>query len=283
MKNIMANGLLDREEYVEQAYLFAAMRERMQQAMSTQELLVALKQEVLATTKLPMALDFMASELRLTGGFASAMAHLRHYFTPFQAFVASEAEKADSRLDFRVALEILEKEAVYRSKNATPQGMFVYQFETICRNRMGYDRGLEAIAGDPIYGPEWHEWIDTVRRQVGIVDFADLIYVRSEHYRPKEGETPRPVLFGKKEGQIALANRQKDPLYLFAALQRHLAYPTVPRHQQEDTQRYVIPALERRVERLEQRIRLVEEEQRGGINLARYYTAPAKDAPPDKK
>ena len=84
--------MLDREEYVEQAYFFRALRERMQQDCSAQELLVSLKQEALATTKLPMALDFMASELRLTGGFATAMAHLRHYFTAYQAFVVAEVE-----------------------------------------------------------------------------------------------------------------------------------------------------------------------------------------------
>jgi hypothetical protein len=221
-----------------------------------------------------MALDFMASELRLTGGFATAMAQLSHYFTPFQSYVIAEAEREDGRLDFRVALEILEKEAEYRSRQATPQGMFVYQFETLCRNRLGYDKGLEALAGDSIYDEAWREWIDTVRRQVGMVDFADLIYVRSAHYRAKPDEPPRPVLFGKKEGQIARANRQKDPLYLFAALQRHLGYPSVPRPHLEDLQRYAIPKLERKIERLEQRVRLLEEEQRGGINLSRFIAQP---------
>jgi len=268
--------MLDREEYVEQAYFFRALRERMQQDLSAQELLVALKQEVLATTKLPLALDFMASELRLTGGFATAMDHLRHYFTPYQAYVVAEAERENGRLDFRVACEILEREAEYRSRGASPQGVFVYQFETLCRNRMGYDRGLDAVAGDPIFDEAWRDWIQLVRRQVGLIDFADLIYVRSGHYQPAEGETVPPVLFGKKEGQIALANRRKDPLYLFSALQRHLGYPSVPRASQEDAQRYVIPALQRRVERLETRIKLLEEELRGGINLPRFYGGPDK-------
>jgi len=120
--------MLDREEYVEQAYFFRALRERMKQDYSTQELLVALKQEVLATTKLPMALDFMAGELRLTGGFATAMARMSHYFTPYQAFVIAEAEKENGRLDFAVACEILQLEAEYRAHNASPQGIFVYQF-----------------------------------------------------------------------------------------------------------------------------------------------------------
>ncbi len=98
---------LPREEYVEQAYFFRTLRERMQQSMSTQELLDAIKQEVLATTQLPYALDFMASELRLTGGFATAMAKLPHYFTPFQTFVVAEGEKPEGKFDFRVGMEIL--------------------------------------------------------------------------------------------------------------------------------------------------------------------------------
>ena len=45
---------LDREEYVEQAYFFRTLRERMQQSMSTQELLEAINQEILSTTSCPM-------------------------------------------------------------------------------------------------------------------------------------------------------------------------------------------------------------------------------------
>jgi hypothetical protein len=176
---------LDREEYVEQAYFFQALRERMQQAMSTQDLLDAIRQEVLTTTMLPFAVDFMAGELRLTGGFATAMARLPHYFTPFQTYVVGEAENAEGRFDFRIALEILQREVEYRARDASPQGIFLFQFETLCRNRLGYERGLEAMAGDPIFDENWREWILTVRRQVGLVDFADMIYVRSELYRKK--------------------------------------------------------------------------------------------------
>ena len=265
---------LAHEEYIEQAYLFRTLRERMGKATSTQELLEGVRHEILATTKLPMALEFMADEMRLTGGFATAMARLGHYFTPFQTYVIAEAERPEGRFDFRIGLEVLQREAEYRVKGASPQGTFVYQFETLCRNRLGYEQGLEAMAGDPIYDEAWREWILTVRRQVGLVDFADMIYVRSEHYRRPPKETPRPVLFGKKEGQIALANRRKDPLYLFSALQRHLGYPTVPRHKPSVQTQELLPGLIRRVDRLEMRIKLLEEEFRGGINLARFYGPP---------
>ena len=268
---------LDREEYVEQAYFYRTLRERMQQAMSTQELLVTIGQELLSTTKLPMALDFMSGELRLTGAFATAMARLEHYFTPFQTFVVREAERDEGRFDFRIALEVLEREADYRGKGASLQGIFLYQFETLCRNRLGYDRGLEAIAGDPLYDGAWREWILMVRRQVGIVDFADMIYVRSEHYTAVRGESGKPVLFGQKEGKIALANRRKDPLFLFSALARHLGYPSVPRPKPVESAERNLLLLQRRFERLETRIKLLEEELRGGINLSRFYKPPEKD------
>lgn len=263
--------VLDRDEYVEQAYFYRTLRERIQQSISTQELLVSIRQEILSTTKLPMALEFMAVELKMTGGFATAMARLDHYFTPFQTYVIQEAEKEEGRFDFRIALEVLQREAEYRAQGASLQGIFLYQFETLCRNRLGYDRGLEAMAGDPIYDEAWREWIFTVRRQVGIIDLADMIYVRSAYYKQLQGDSGKPVLFGEKEGKIALANRRKDPLFLFSALARHLGYPSIPRPKQEQSADQVLHLMQRRLERLETRIKLLEEEFRGGINLARFY------------
>src|SRR5215831_13375220 len=228
--------MLEREEYIEQAYLFKALGERLRENMATQDLLLWIKEEILSTTRLPMAMDFLAAELKLHGVFAPAMEKLSHYFTPFQTFVIAEAENEKGRFDISVALKILEREAVYRAEGASPQGIFLYQFECLCRNRLGYDRGLEAMAADPIFDEPWREWILTVRRQVGLIDIADLIYVRSQQYpidcRRKgrdEAIGDKPMLFGQKEGRIALANRRKDPLLLFAALNRHLGYPNVPR------------------------------------------------------
>ena len=125
--------LLEREEYLEQAYFYRKLNERMQQGMSTQDLLYAIRQELLSTSRLPLALDFMRTELKHTGGFGTAMAHMSHYFTSFQTFVITEAERQEGRFDFRVALEILEREAKYRAEGASRQGIFFYQFETLCR------------------------------------------------------------------------------------------------------------------------------------------------------
>jgi hypothetical protein len=271
--------MLDREEYIEQAYFFRMLSERLPENFPLQELLGQIRHELLATTKLPMAIDFMLAELRHSGLMSAAMNRLQHYFTPFQCYIIDAAEDERGRFDMRVAIEVLRHEAAYRSKAPRPEGLFMYQFETLSRNRLRYDRGLDAIARDPLYDESWREWIYTVRRQVGIVDFADMIYVRSWEYirrctRPGQPppEPEKPVLFGEKEGKIAWANRDKDPMYLFAALQRHLAYPTAPRIKRLDETLEMIPQMLRRLERLETRIKLLEEENREGIDITKFYT-----------
>jgi hypothetical protein len=275
--------MLEREEYVEQAHFFTTLAERNQMGASTQELLGMVREEILSTTKLPMAIDYLAGELKLVGVFHTAMAKLSHYFTPFQTFVVGEAERDTGRFDMLLALTILAREASYRAQGATAQGIFLYEFESLARNRLGYDRGMEAIAGDPIFDAAWREWILLVRHQVGLVDFADLLYLRSEHCFRRQmasavetGEPAhdQPVLFGEGEGRIALANRGKDPLLLFNALHRHLGYPEVPRPAKPDESPQVVPQLARRMERMEARMKLVEEELKGGIDITRFYAPP---------
>ncbi len=271
--------MLDREEYVEQVHFFTALAERNQLGSSTQDLLSSIREEILSTTKLPMAIDFLAGELKLSGVFASAMSKLGHYFTPFQTFVIGEAERDSGRFDLLMAVQILASEARYRAEGATPQGIFLYEFESLARNRLGYDRGLDAIAADTIFDDAWREWIRLVRHHVGLVDFADLIYVRSAHYAQRRGaasmDEPNAaagaVLFGDGEGRISLANRGKDPFFLFNALHRHLGYPEVPRPPKPDESPQALPPLARRVERLEARLKLAEEELKGGIDLTRFY------------
>ena len=271
------------EEQIEQAHLFRGLLERIGSNAPLQELLESMRHELLVTTKLPMAIDFMLGELRHSGGFAAAMRRLQHYFTSFQTFLVQQAEDDRGRFDLRTAFAILAKEAEYRAEKATPQGEFLFQFETLCRNRLNYDQGLTAMADDPIYDGAWRDWILVVRRQVGLVDLADLIYVRSEYYRRTGGAQAAAaladtrLLFGEKEGRIAWANRRKDPLFLFAALQRQLGYPTVPRPQPVADTIDLLPQMARRMERLEARIKLLEEEQRGGIDLTKFYGGRASE------
>ncbi len=269
--------MLNREEYIEQAFFFRSLSERMKISHPMQELLGSIKEEVLATTQLPYAIDFMLAELLHQGVMATAMSRLDHYFSAFQTFVVAEAEDDRRNFDLRVGLEILRRQAEYLAGEPTRPGLFMYQFETLCRNRLRYDQGLKAISEDPLYDQAWAEWVLTVRRQIGIVDFADLVYVRSEYYVQQTERAGRAVevghhvLFGPKEGRIALANRQKDPLLLLSALQRHLGYPAVPRLEPASNTTDLVAQLSRRVERLESRLKLMEDEQKEGIDLTKFY------------
>jgi len=264
--------MLPHEEYIEQAYFFRSLRERMDKDHASQELIRVLRQEILSTTNLPMALDYLYGELKLTGGFATAMAKLSHYFTPFQTLVVAEAERLDGKFDFRIGLEVLQKEAEYRGEEkCSRQGVFLYQFEAICRNRLGYEEGLAAVAQDPIFDTDWHDWILSVSRDVGYIDFCEMIYRKSEFFKQKEAEENFVALFGEKEGKIAHANRGGDLVFLFTALQRHLGYPKVPRPTPEDNSQFLLPMLIQRVERMDMRLNLIEEELRGGINITSHY------------
>ena len=273
--------MLDREEYIEQAYLFRVFAERIAAGIAAQEALVSIAQEVLATSKLPMAIDYLVGELKLVGTLSTAMIRLSHYFSAFQSFVMEKAEQEGGRFDMRTALAMLEREASYRAESPSPQGLFFYRFECLSRNRLDYDRGLAAVAADDICEGEWKAWIETVGRQVGLVDLADLVYVRSPEYWRLEKRSAlfagrevagpeRTILFGEKEGRIARANRGKDPLFFFAALQRQLGYPAVPRPNPVVPSAETPAMLARRLERGEMRVKLLEEESRGGIDLSRF-------------
>src|SRR5436190_21957873 len=89
--------VLDREEYIEQAYFFRTFRERVDQSLPAQEVLERLHEEILATTRLPLAIQFLATELKHSGELSSGFARLAHYFTSFQTYVISQAEKEGMR------------------------------------------------------------------------------------------------------------------------------------------------------------------------------------------
>jgi hypothetical protein len=209
--------ILERDEYVEQAYCFRVLRERLADNVPAQDALERLHEELLTTTRLPYAVQFLATELKHTGLLASGFEKLPHYFAPFQAFVVRQSEEEGRRFSTTTALLVLEREAEFRAEGVTPAGLFVYQFETISRNRLGYDDGLRAMAGDPVYDADWQTYLEVVRRQVGAVDFADLVYLRSALYlgeqrrRDPAYESPFPPLFGDKEGKIARASRGAGP------------------------------------------------------------------------
>jgi hypothetical protein len=273
-------NVLDREEYIEQAYFFRTMRERLEHKMPTQQILEHLPQELLSTTRLPMAVQFIADEVKHSGLLSSGFVKLPHYFTPFQGFVMRNTEDEKKKFSIEIGLLILEREAQYRSGTPTPAGLFVYEFEALSRNRLGYDEGLHLMREDGFFDDSWRAYLDMIYRQIGVVDFADLLYVRSELYvqdqrRLDPGYSPPVlVLFGEKEGKIAKANRGRDPLYLFAALQRQLGYPEVPRSRPKDDPLAQLETLKTKIRELEIRLKLVEGEVKGRVDLSEFMAKP---------
>ncbi len=273
---------LPREEYIEQAYLFRGLNHRIEETDPVQTVMKHLRDEILTTSKLPMAIDFMLAELSHQGVMSTAMYRLAHYFTPFQAFVMAAAEDERGRFSMDRALLILEHEARFRAEDQGPVSMFLFQFETICENNLDYDRGLAAMSQDVVYTLDWQKWILGIRHKIGIVGIADLIYVHSQFYADQqqrqhetygdEVELPDLVLFAEKEGRIALANRGKEPRYLFSALQRQLNYPALPKPDRKSAAEEILPKLQRKMERFEARLKLLEDETKdSGIDLSKYY------------
>ena len=286
----MRGPVLDREEYIEQEYFFRAFRQRLEEGVPSQEILKTIQEEILATTRLPMAIDFLRAEVLHNGRTSDAMSRLPHYFAPFQAFVMSRAEDEESKFEQLTALKILESEAAYRAKGTTMPGLFVFQFECIARNRLGYTAGLKSMSLDPLCTDDWSTWIMRLQNDLGGRELAEIVYVASQHFQnrrtsrvstfasPGSSGTPTTTepkaLFGDQEGRIARANVGRDPLYFFAALQRQLGYPAVPRSVSADTTEKLPGFLESRLQKIEQRLKLVEMESKGGIDLTKFYKAP---------
>ncbi|MFN9158950.1 MAG: hypothetical protein ACK6D5_14370 [Planctomyces sp.] len=275
----MSTPPLDREEYVEQEYFFRVYRERLLESVPSQEILQTIHEELLATTRLPLAIDFLRAEILHHGRISGAMTRLAHYFAPFQAFVIRCSEEDESRFEQLTALRILELEARYRARSPGMAGLFIYQLECIARNRLGYTDGLKAMSDDPLYSDDWRRWILRLQSELGTLELAELIYRVSEHFytrratgRSKQADADRGlVLFGEQEGRIARANIGRDPLYLFADLQRHLGYPSVPKSVVNDDNERLPKALEVRLQKIEQKLKILEMETKGGLDLSRFY------------
>jgi len=266
----------DRDECIEQAYFYRVFRDRLAANVSAQDILVRLPEELLSSTRLPMAVQFLSTEMRHSGLLGTGYARLAHYFTPFATFVIGQAERDGHKFTMTEALLVLEREATYKAGTPTHSGLFVYQFEAISRNRLGYEEGLRAMEQDPFYPPEWAAYADMVRRQLGVIEFADLVFVRSEAYLVARRRTepdyqpPVPPLFAEKEGKIASASRGRDPLFLFAALQRQLGYPEVPRPKPKDDLASKLTAMGVKFREMEARLRMLESEVRGTFDPTQF-------------
>lgn len=282
--NVPRAPVLDREEYIEQAYFFRVFRERLRENMAAQDILTRAHEEILSTTKLPLAIQFLATESKHSGLLTTGFKRLTHYFTSFQSMIIGKAEQEGLRFSMDTALQVLEGEAEYRTEEPSPAGLFVYQFEVLARNKLGYDEGLSAMAEDGFYDDDWCGFIELVRRNVGEVEFADLIHVRSElavreQQRRHPDQPPPRALFGEKEGKIARASRGRDPLFLFSALQRQLGYPEVPRAVVKEDPFAAIPTILAKLQELELKIKLLDSEVRGQADVVQQLGKPESVQP----
>ncbi len=269
---------LPREEYIEQEYFFRTYRERLHDNVPSQEILKIIQEELLHSCQLPMAVDILRTEFMHSGRIGTAMKRMSHYFSSFQIFVIEQSEDDRSRFENTSALQILEREARYRVADVSPAGLFMFQLECIARNRLGYHSGLVAMADDAIYDAGWKRWFQYLTPQLGARDLAELVYLVSERDDLRQSSRTtadavvhdRPVLFGRQTGRIAQANIGRDPMYFFAALQRQLNYPRVPIAKKVQAER-ISPVVESRLMRIEQRLKLLEMENKGGIDLSQFY------------
>jgi hypothetical protein len=121
--------VLEREEYIEQAYFFHTFRERLVDGLPSQDILARIGEELLSTTRLPLAVSYLCSEVKVLGLMGPAMARINHYFTPFQTHVVNQAEHDTSRFAMEQALLVLEREAKFKAESPSLPALFVFQFE----------------------------------------------------------------------------------------------------------------------------------------------------------
>lgn len=103
-----------------------------------------------------------------------------------------------------------------------------------------------------MYSDDWRRWILRLQSELGTLELAELIYRVSEHFYTRRATG-------------------RDPLYLFAALQRHLGYPSVPKSVVNDDNERLPKALEVRLQKIEQKLKILEMETKGGLDLSRFY------------
>ena len=150
----------------------------------------------------------------------------------------------------------------------------------------------------------WREWIRTLRRQIGMVDLADVIYVHSEYYwqrkqcgargrpgstriheratRPAGTDPPRMVGPGqcrnplrRPRGPHRPGQSQKRSIVSVLIAAPTTGLPRSAAGQSPDKEQALLPQLARRLEQLETRLKIIEEEQRGGLDLTKFYERPA--------
>jgi hypothetical protein len=104
----------------------------------------------------------------------------------------SEGERLRFNVD--TGLLILEREAEYRAGRISASGLFIFQLETISRNRLGYDGGIKAMHGDPYYNTDWRAFLLTLKEQLGLFDMADIIFAPVRNSTSRSYVEPTPTM-----------------------------------------------------------------------------------------
>ena len=232
------------------------------------------------TTKLPLAIDFLRTEVLHGGRLNPAMAKIGHYFTPFQTFVVAagrvgqvEVRHGDRAVNPRAdggvpGAGAFAGGAVHlpvRVRGAEPAGL---RRRPAGRRRRPLFRTPRGGPGSPAWRGRWG------RRTSPTWSISAATSSSRAAAGPNTTPTGGPATrccSTARLGRIARANRGKDPLYMFAALQRQLGYPRVPKPAAPADDK-LPPAQEARLARLEKRLQLLEAEQRGtGIDLHEFH------------
>ena len=272
--------VLEREEYIEQAYFFHAFRERLIDGLPSQDILSRIGEELLSTTRLPLAVSFLSTDIKGSGVMAPAMARIGHYFTPFQTHVVDQAEQDAQPLRDGASPtgpgaggEVQGGEPIPAGAVRLPvrgpvaQPARLYEGPGGDGGRPLLHRGLAGLHPD---APQ-----PARRRRLRRPDLRALRVFRERAKQLNPEFIPKfPTLFGEKEGKIARANRGRDPMYLFSALQRQLGYPEVPRPRRPDELEARVLLLEQKIAQLENRLKAAESDLQQDDASPRCWSSP---------
>ena len=206
--------VLEREEYVEQAYFFRTFprtgRRQPAFAGSAGHARPGDPDDDPPASRRPVPGDGDQAQ-RPAGHGLRALA--RTTSIRFRRSSFARPKTRSCRFSMDTALLVLEREATYRASNPTRPGLFVYQFETICRNRLGYWDGLTAMSEDPLLRRRLEGVSDrgsqgSRRRRFRRPDLLPL-RPRGERTAAAEPELPavRPYALRREGGE----NRQGEP------------------------------------------------------------------------
>ena len=135
------------------------------------------------------------------------------------------------------------------------------------------------MRGDPFYDPDWRDFLALVQapdrrgrfRRYRVFALAVLCAGSAVVGRLCSAGL---AIVWREGGQDRQGQSRPRPLYLFAALQRQLGYPEVPRSKPKDDVGSRIEALKVKIRELETRLKLVEGEVQGRVDLSEFLAKP---------